>query len=374
MGQRIVFTGGSGKAGRYVIKELLKHDHQILNLDVANLDQPGVDTLRTDLTQPGQVFSALTGQMRLIAPFPAEPPKAPDAVVHFAGIARNMIVPDDETFRINTLATYNVIDAACKLGVKKIIIASSGCIYGVTFASGSADYDGFPIDETLDVNPMDTYGISKLCIERIARGFARRFGVDIYCLRIGTVIAPEEYRAPYFVSYIEEPELHKESLWSYTDARDLGRMCQLALEKSGLGFQVMNAVNDTSTVRYPTTQWLKERCPNVAFHREMEGFEPPQSNAKMRKLLGFKEEYNWMMYYPEYELRDGTYQLKATVKAEQECLSNGVSKEGEVDAREEINGEVKQYETPLAAEVEKLTVKEEETPVIAALVGTVNPS
>ena len=139
-----------------------------------------------------------------------------------------MIVPDDEAFRINALSTYNVVDAACKLGVKKIILASSGCIYGVTFASGDVDFDGFPIGETLDVNPMDTYGISKVCVERIARGFACRFGVDIYCLRIGTVVGADEYRAPYFESYIREPEIHKCSMWSYTDARDLGQMCHLA--------------------------------------------------------------------------------------------------------------------------------------------------
>ena len=62
MGQRVVFTGGSGKAGRTTIKELLKRGHQILNLDVSSLDEPGVTTLKTDRTQPGQVFSALTGQ------------------------------------------------------------------------------------------------------------------------------------------------------------------------------------------------------------------------------------------------------------------------------------------------------------------------
>jgi len=370
MGQRVVFTGGSGKAGRATISELLKYGHQILNLDVANLDQPGVTTLKTDLTQPGQVFSALTGQFKLVAPFPAEPPKAPDAVIHFAGIARNMLVPDDETFRINTVATYNVIDAACKLGVKKIILASSGCIYGVTFASGDVDYDGFPIDETLDVNPMDTYGISKLCIEKIARGFARRFGVDIYCLRIGTVIAPDEYRAPYFESYIKEPEIHKDSLWSYTDARDLGQICHLALEKSGLGYQVLNAVNDSSTVRYPTTEFLKKICPNTAFHREMGRFEAPQSNAKLKKLLGFKEEYNWLMYYPEYEERDGIIQEKLASNGIPKSASNGITEEEKAN---KVNGEAGENELLVALESEKVDVAKE-TPVIAALVGTANPS
>lgn len=302
---RIVFTGGSGKAGRYVIPELLKNGHEILNLDVEALSSlpSEVYTLKTDLTQPGQVFNALCGQFKLQSPFPAEKPPVPDAVIHFAGMPRNMICTDDETFRINALATYNVIDAACKIGVKKIIIASTACVYGPTFASGDIDFDSFPIDEDADVNPMDTYAISKVCAETIARGFARRFGNDIYCLRMSNVIAPEEYaeKDGYFYSYVHEPEKWKVHAWSYTDARDLGGMCSRALEVSGLGFQIFNATNDGISSTRKTTEFLKEQCPNTPFTREMDEFEAPMSNAKMKRLLGFKEEHPWQKYFPGQE-------------------------------------------------------------------------
>jgi len=61
-GKRIVFTGGSGKAGRHVIPELLKKGHKVLNLDLVDFPDPkaGVFTLKTDLTDSGQVFNALT--------------------------------------------------------------------------------------------------------------------------------------------------------------------------------------------------------------------------------------------------------------------------------------------------------------------------
>ena len=100
----------------------------------------------------------------------------------------DMLIPDNETFRINTLSTYNVIEAACKLGIKKIIIASSETVYSVCFTQGESDYLHFPIEEDgYDCNPEDSYACSKLCGERVARSFARRFGVDIYALRIGNV-------------------------------------------------------------------------------------------------------------------------------------------------------------------------------------------
>jgi nucleoside-diphosphate-sugar epimerase len=91
MGKRVIFTGGSGKAGRHVIPELLKKGHQVLNLDLETPDQPNVYTLKTDLTQPGQVFNALCGQFKLSSPNPPGIPPTPDAVIHFAGMARNML-------------------------------------------------------------------------------------------------------------------------------------------------------------------------------------------------------------------------------------------------------------------------------------------
>jgi hypothetical protein len=65
---------------------------------------------------------------------------------------------------------------------------------------------------------MDTYAISKLCGERVGRGFARRFtDVDIYALRIGNVIEPHEYERD-FPKYISDPKCRKRNAWSYIDA------------------------------------------------------------------------------------------------------------------------------------------------------------
>jgi nucleoside-diphosphate-sugar epimerase len=80
-----------------------------------------------------------------------------------------MIVPDNETFRANVTSTYNVVEAACKLGVKKIIVASSETTYGVCFAQGDVDYHSFPLEEDYDVDPMDSYALSKICNEQTAR-------------------------------------------------------------------------------------------------------------------------------------------------------------------------------------------------------------
>ena len=293
-GKRIVFTGGSGKAGRHCIPYLLSRGHQVLNLDLVPLPNPDVFTLKTDLTDSGQVFNALSSHFNM-AGYSLPRVEKVDAVIHFAAYARNLLVPDNECFKGNVLSTYNVIEAACKLGIKKVIIASSETTYGVCFAQSDADYHSFPLEEDYDVDPEDSYAMSKLCGERCARSFARRFGVDIYVLRIGNVIEPHEYERD-FPGYVNEPSTRKRNAWSYIDARDLGQICDLCVGKDGLGFQIFNATNDTITTKVPTVEFLKKECPTVPITREMGKWEAPLSNRKIREVLGFKDKHDWRKY------------------------------------------------------------------------------
>ncbi|MCM2439112.1 NAD(P)-dependent oxidoreductase [Agrobacterium vitis] len=294
MNKRIVFTGGTGKAGRHAVAHLQAKGYSILNLDLKPLDCPGVNTLITDITDSGQVFNALTTHFGFDGYDHGAPPSAPDAVVHFAAIPRVMIEPDNSTFSANVVGTYNVIEAAMKLGVRKVIIASSETTYGVCFAEGDKDFHSFPLEEDYDSDPMDSYGLSKVVNEKTARAFAMRYKADIYALRIGNVIEPHDYAN--FPGYLDNPMSRKRNAWSYIDARDLGEIVHLCIEKDGLGFQVFNAVNDTITADLPTREFLAKYCPDTPVLREMGENEAPISNRKAREMLGFKEEHPWRKY------------------------------------------------------------------------------
>ena len=219
-------------------------------------------------------------------------PQPVDAVVHFAAIPRIMIAPDNELFRINVMGTYNIIEAATKLGIRKIIIASSETTYGIVFANEPREPDHLPLDEDYDVNPMDSYAMSKVVNEKTARAFQLRGDFDIYALRIGNVIEPHEYET-FVPQWKANPEFRKKITWSYIDARDLGQIVKLCIEKDGLGFQVFNAANDETSADLPTKELLKRYYPNVPVKREMGEFESPYSNRKIREVLGFKEEHSW---------------------------------------------------------------------------------
>jgi nucleoside-diphosphate-sugar epimerase len=294
MTKRIIFTGGTGKAGHHAVQHLVSKGYDLLNVDLKPLDMAGVNTLIADLTDSGQVFNALTTHFGFDGYDKGKPPQAPDAVVHFAAIPRVLIEPDNKTYSTNVMSTYNVIEAAMKLGVPKVIIASSETTYGVCFAEGDKDFKKFPLEEDYDIDPMDSYGLSKLINEQTARAFAARYGADIYALRIGNVIEPHEYDR--FPAFIANPETRKRNAWTYIDARDLGEIVHLCLQKNGLGFQVFNAVNDTITSNMPTAQFLARYCPNVPVTRKLEEFEGPLSNRKIKEVLGFKEQHNWRKY------------------------------------------------------------------------------
>jgi UDP-glucose 4-epimerase len=291
MGKRIIFTGGSGKAGRHVVPYLLDRGHQVLNLDRQPFPGDRVATLITDLTDSGEVFNALSTHFGFDGLETGNGPAPVDAVVHFAAVPRILIRPDNVTFAENTVSTYNVIEAAVKLGIRKVIIASSETTYGVCFAEGDKDYHQFPLTEEYDVDPMDSYGLSKVVNEKTARAFAMRYKADVYALRIGNVVSPEDYEN--FPGYLADPPCRKRNAWSYIDARDLGQIVDLCIAKNGLGFQVFNAVNDTITANQPTREFLAKWAPETPIDGDLEEFGAPISNRKIREVLGFREEHDW---------------------------------------------------------------------------------
>ncbi|HQT86041.1 MAG: nucleoside-diphosphate-sugar epimerase [Acidiphilium sp. 37-64-53] len=292
--KKIIFTGGTGKAGKHAVAHLVEHGYRVLNLDTKPLDNPKVRTLITDITDSGQVFNALSSYTGLHEFDPSLRPEPIDAVVHFAAIPRIMITPDNEVFRINTMGTYNVIEAAVKLGIKKVIIASSETTYGLVFANEPRNPDYFPLDEEYPVDPMDSYALSKICNERTARAFALRSGIDIYAIRIGNVIEPHEYAQ--FPQFFADPGFRKRIAWSYIDARDLGEICRLAIEKDGLGYQVFNAASGDTSSDLPTAELLSRFYPGVPVHGELSEYETLLSNKKTREVLGFKQAHHWRDY------------------------------------------------------------------------------
>jgi len=291
---RILFTGGSGKAGRHAIAYLLEQGHRVVNVDQVPLDLAGVDNRIADITDAGQMHDIMHAWAGFDEMEPGTGVPKFDAVVHFAAIPRLLQTSDNECFRINTIGTYNVIDAALKAGVRKVIFASSETAYGICFADGERKPDYLPVDEAHPVIPEDSYAMSKVVNEATARSFQRRTGADIYGLRINNVIEPHEY-VEKFPAYLENPALRRRNIFAYIDARDLGQMVDRCLATDGLGFEIFNVSNDDHSVA-ATTPDLIARFYDGIPAAEMGETETFYANAKAKRLVGFAPRHNWRMY------------------------------------------------------------------------------
>jgi len=291
---RILFTGGSGKAGKHAIQYLMDQGHRVLNVDRVPLDLDGLDNRIADITDAGQMYDVMSSLAGLDELEPGEGVPKFDAVVHFAAIPRILVTSDNECYRVNTLGTYNVIDAAVKFGIKKVIFASSETTYGVCFADGEMKPDYIPIDEEHPVVPEDSYAMSKVVNEVTARSFQRRTGFDIYGIRINNVIEPHEYEQN-FPEYMENPDVRRRNIFAYIDARDLGHMVDRCLKTDGLGFQIFNASNDDNSVALTTPEIIERYYKGVPA-APMEENETFYSNKKAKAMLGFAPQHHWRKY------------------------------------------------------------------------------
>ena len=289
---RVLFTGGSGKAGRHEVAHLVEKGHRVLNVDKTPLEMDGVDDRVADITDAGQMYDVMSSYAGFDELDHGQGVPKFDAVVHFAAVPRILLMTDNECFRVNTLGTYNVIDAAVKNGVRKTIFASSETTYGVCFADGERKPEYIPVDEDHPTVPEDSYAMSKVVNEVTARSFQRRTGFDIYGLRINNVIEPHEYQQD-FPAYLANPEVRRRNIFAYIDARDLGHMVDCCLKTDGLGYQVFNVSNDNHSVDVETSELIDGFYKNVPLKRPMAEDETFYANAKAKELVGFKPEHDW---------------------------------------------------------------------------------
>lgn len=294
---RIFFTGGSGKAGKHVARFLAEQGHQVTNADLVPLGHPAVDDLKVDLTDIGETYSALAGLARFDELELAAKP-AYDAVVHFAAVPAILLTSEAKTYATNVLSTYNVLEAATRLGIRKVVFASSETTYGICFAQGERRPLYVPVDEEHPTVPEDSYAMSKVANEVTARSFQARTGADIYGLRINNVIEPHEY-AEMFPPFLQDPALRRRNVFAYIDTRDLGQMVQRCLEVDGLGYEVFNVANADMSVAATTDEVRERFYDGVELRRPMGRNETFYCIDKARDLLGYSPQHSWRDLLPD---------------------------------------------------------------------------
>ena len=280
----IVVTGGSGKAGRACIEDLLAHQYEVASVDLARPSDPNLVFSRADLTDFGQTVAALSGIDERV--------RNVSAVVHLAAIPAPGLATNAVTFATNTISTYNIFEAARQLGIKNVVWASSETVLGLPFDTPPPYV---PIDEEYPGRPESAYSLSKLVGEEMAKQFCRWDPeLKIIGLRFSNIMEPEDYAR--FAGFQDDARKRKWNFWGYIDARDAAQSIRLALEAKIKGAEVFIIANADSVMRRDNQGLLKEVFPNVPHKRSFGPNETLLAIDKARAVLGYKPSHSWRDY------------------------------------------------------------------------------
>jgi nucleoside-diphosphate-sugar epimerase len=278
---KVVVTGGSGKLGRACVRDLVAHGYEVLNVDHAVPAESACPSLVADLTDFGQTLDALsTAESR---------PRGVDAVVHLAAIPAPRRLADAVTFENNIVSTYNVFEAARRLGIKNIVWASSETVLGLPFDTPPPYV---PVDEEYPGRPETAYSLSKLLGEEMAKQFCRWDPeLKIIGLRFSNVMEPHDYAR--FPGFDNDSTIRKWNLWSYIDARDAAQAIRKSLEAPLTGADVFIIANADTVMSRPISELMAEVFPNVPLSKNLEPHETLLSIEKARRVIGYEPEHSW---------------------------------------------------------------------------------
>ncbi len=271
--QHIAVTGGSGKAGRATIRELLAHGYTVRNVDIATPSDALAPFQKTDLTDLGETIEALHGC---------------DAVVHLAANPNPTGRTEEVMFRHNTGSTYNVFRAAQLLGMQRVVWASSETALGLPFERRPPPT--VPVDETYSA-PESSYALSKLISEEMARQFASWSGATYVGLRFTNIMEQHDYAR--FATWQDDPTQRQWNFWAYVDARDVAQACRKSLVAPLTGAEVFVIAAADTCMNRTNAELMAAYFPAVAIAPGTGSHDSLLSIAKARRLLGYEPQHSW---------------------------------------------------------------------------------
>jgi UDP-glucose 4-epimerase len=281
---RIVVTGAKGDVGTYVVDYARMQGADVLAVDkMGHGDWDGY--ISADLTDLGQVYDVLHGA---------------DAVINLAAISDPYVFPAAQTFITNTSIAYNVFEAAARLGIRRVVSASSIQVQHPAFPRAPIYYHYLPFDEDHPLDAHDEYGMSKVVGEACASSFAHHWGLTVVSMRITWSVSTET-ASQLFPFHVPDvlPEPGPGQRWLptpfYIDARDCARACYLAATVSlppATHIPLILTARD-SCVDMPSAEIARRFFPQAEVRPGLEGFASIASGKRAEEVLGFVPEYSW---------------------------------------------------------------------------------
>jgi UDP-glucose 4-epimerase len=181
MAERVLITGGAGCIGSELAQRLSDRGAQVTVFD--NLSSGKLEHLEALRQRPN--FRLIEGDL-LNADAIERAVAGMDAVYHLAAnpdIRFTEGEPTDKDLKQNTIATYNLLDAMRKQGVKRLSFSSSSAVYGIS--------ERQPIPEEQTLRPISLYGATKLACEALIGAYAHLFDMRCWIFRFANIVGPK---------------------------------------------------------------------------------------------------------------------------------------------------------------------------------------
>jgi UDP-glucose 4-epimerase len=238
--KKVLVTGGAGFIGSHLTEGLLKLGARVTVLDNFDDFYPRKEE-NVEGLQGKDRFRLVRGSI-LDLDLLTGLIKDSDAVVHLAAQAGIRYCNERplKANEVNATGTMNVVASCHRLGVRKLVYASSSSVFGDPIKT--------PMDENHPTNPNNPYGASKLAGEKYCTSFAKAYGMDITCLRYFSVYGPRGRPDQVLYSFAnkaakgEPPIVYGDGNYSrdFTYVSDAVSATILALYKDSKGGSVLN--------------------------------------------------------------------------------------------------------------------------------------
>lgn len=248
----VLITGAAGDVGGHLRRELAgRYDLRLSDVRPLPGRARGERFARADITK-------LKDALRIT--------KGVDAIVHLGGYS--VEGPWDAIHAANITGCYNVIEAARRNGVERFVFASSNHAVGF--------YErGEILDHRVPVRPDGRYGLSKAFGEALGSLYADKYGLRVFCMRIGNVHpVPQDKR--------------RLSIW--VSPRDFAQLVSIGLEHPDVRFEIVYGVSGNARSFYDNANAARlGYCPvddSEVHAAEVLAKEPPVTDPRIERLQG----------------------------------------------------------------------------------------
>ncbi|MEO3869270.1 NAD(P)-dependent oxidoreductase [Nonomuraea sp. B12E4] len=286
---RVVVTGAHGKVGRAAVKALAAAGHEVTAVDLTRpvweRHEPGAPRYQqAELTDAGQAYAVVVGA---------------EAVVHAAAIPDPTGNPPHVVFQNNLMATFNMIEAAVRLGVRRFVNISSETVPGFFFPERPFLPDYAPVDEDHPIRPQDPYALSKHFGEQLMDAAVRRSDIRCISLRPSWVQHEGNYERN-LGPQVRDPSLVGAGMWSYIDVYDLADAIVLATESELPGHEVFYIASPDNVGGRDFAEMARRHLGDQV---ELRPLSRPDASgiscAKAHRLLGWNPKRSWRDYLDE---------------------------------------------------------------------------